>query len=152
MIDRAALYFSTADDLSATQAVVAHRPLGFRAIAAAVRAGIRTVYVPDAVRDTVIGAAVAASARARAAVVWLKDGDVLEPGPRLLGPAAVVVPTDVLRPRRTRAPGAAVAAPSGADAPALVADAGLVDAVATLLAAAAPLGAELARRGVAPSQ
>ena len=75
MIDRAALYFSVPDDLSAAHAVVAHRPLAFRAIAAAVRAGVRRVYVPDTLRDTAIGAAVEASPRARATVVWLKDGD-----------------------------------------------------------------------------
>ncbi|PYO19661.1 MAG: hypothetical protein DMD85_17980, partial [Candidatus Rokuibacteriota bacterium] len=149
MIDRAALYFSTPDDLSAAHAVVAHRPLGFRAIAAAVRAGIGTVYVPDRLRDTATGAAVAASPRARAAVVWLKDGDAPEAGPLLLVPAAVVAPTDVLRSLLARGPGAAVAAPSGADAPALVADGAVVHVLAALLAAGAPVGAELARRRVA---
>jgi phosphatidylglycerophosphate synthase len=150
VIDRAAVYFSTPDDVIAAQAVVGHRPLGFRAIAAAVRAGVGTVYVPDTLRDTAVGAAIAASPRARSAVVWLKDGDVPEPRPLLLVPAAIVVPADVLRALLTRAPGAAVAAPSGGDAPALVADAALVDALATPLAAGAALGAELARRGVAP--
>ena len=149
MIDRAALYFSTPDDLSAAHAVVAQRPLGFRAIAAAVRAGVRMVYVPDTLRDTAIGAAVEASPRARAAVVWLKDGDAPEAGPLLLVPAAVVVPTDVLRSLLARGPGAAVAAPSGADAPALVADGAVVHVLAALLAAGAPVGAELARRRVA---
>jgi len=149
VIDRAALYFSTPDDLSAAHAVVAQRPLGFRAIAAAVRAGVRMVYVPDTLRDTAIGAAVEASPRARAAVVWLKDGDAPEAGPLLLVPAAVVVPTDVLRSLLARGPGAAVAAPSGADAPALVADGAVVHVLAALLAAGAPVGAELARRGVA---
>jgi phosphatidylglycerophosphate synthase len=149
VIDRAVLYFSTADDLSAAHAVVAQRPLGFRAIAAAVRAGVRMVYVPDTLRDTAIGAAVEASPRARAAVVWLKDGDAPEAGPLLLVPAAVVVPTDVLRSLLARGPGAAVAAPSGADAPALVADGAVVHVLAALLAAGAPVGAELARRRVA---
>ena len=149
MIDRAALYFSTPNDLSAAHAVVAQRPLGFRAIAAAVRAGVRMVYVPDTLRDTAIGAAVEASPRARAAVVWLKDGDAPEAGPLLLVPAAVVVPTDVLRSLLARGPGAAVAAPSGADAPALVADGAVVHVLAALLAAGAPVGAELARRRVA---
>ncbi|HEY3099113.1 MAG TPA: CDP-alcohol phosphatidyltransferase family protein [Methylomirabilota bacterium] len=149
MIDRAVLYFSTADDLSAAHAVVAQRPLGFRAIAAAVRAGVRMVYVPDTLRDTAIGAAVEASPRARATVVWLKDGDAPEAGPLLLVPAAVVVPTDVLRSLLARGPGAAVAAPSGADAPALVADGAVVHVLAALLAAGAPVGAELARRRVA---
>ena len=150
MIDGAALYFATPDDLSPAQAPVAHRPLGFRAIAAAVRAGARTVYVPAVLRDTAIGAAVAASPRARSAVVWLKDGDVPSPGPLLLVPATVVVPADVLRPLLAAAPGAAVAAPSGADAPALIADPALAHALGAALAAGTPLAGELARRGVRP--
>jgi len=151
VIDAAALYVATPDDLSAAQAPVAHRPLGFRAIAAAVRAGARIVYVPAVLRDTAIGAAVAASPRARAAVVWLKDGDLPAPGPLLLVPAVVVVPAEVLRPLLAAAPGAAVAAPSGADAPALTADPGLAQALGAALAAGAPLAGELARRGVRPA-
>jgi hypothetical protein len=145
VIDRAALYFSIPDDLTAAQAPVAHRPLGFRAIAAAVRAGARAVYVPAALRDTPVGAAVGDSPRARGAVVWLKDGEVPEPGPLLLVPAAVLMPADVLRPLLAVAPGAAVAAPAGADAPALTADTGLAHALGAFLAAGAPLAAELAR-------
>ena len=114
------------------------------------RAGIGTVYVPHTLRDTATGAAVAASPRARAAVVWLKDGDVPEPGPLLLVPASVVVPADVLRALLARTPGAAVAAPSGTDAPALIADTALAHALAAPLAAGAPLSDELARRRVAP--
>ncbi len=151
MIDAAALYVATPDDLSAAQAPVAHRPLGFRAIAAAVRAGARIVYVPAVLRDTAIGAAVAASPRARAAVVWLKDGDLPAPGPLLLVPAVVVVPAEVLRLLLAAAPGAAVAASSGADAPALTADPGLAQALGAALAAGAPLAGELARRGVRPA-
>jgi phosphatidylglycerophosphate synthase len=155
VIDRAAVYFASPDDVTAAQAVVAHRPLGFRAIAAAVRAGARAVYVPAALRDTAIGAAVDASPRARAAVIWLKDGDVPEAESLLLVPAAVLIPADVLRPLLGGAPGSAVAAPAGDDAPAVVGDAPLVQALGTALAGGAPLGAALIpalrRRGCRPT-
>lgn len=155
MIDRAALYFATPDDVTAAQAVVAHRPLGFRAIAAAVRAGARAVYVPAALRDTPIGAAVAASPRASAAVVWLKDGDPPPVEGLLLVPAAVLMPADVLRRLVVAAPAAAVAAPGGDDAPAIAADARLVQQFGAALAAGTPLGAALstalARRGTRPA-
>jgi phosphatidylglycerophosphate synthase len=151
VIDRAALYFSTADDVIAAQVTVAHRPLGFRAILAAVRAGARTVYVPLALRDTAIGAAVAASPRARGAVAWLKDGDLPEPGPLLLVPATVLIPVDVLRPLVDAAPGGAVAAPAATDAPALAIAEDVAEAVGGDLAAARPLGAELGRLGLRPT-
>jgi phosphatidylglycerophosphate synthase len=155
VIDRAALYFASPDDVTAAQAVVAHRPLGFRAIAAAVRAGARAVYVPVALRDTAIGAAVDASPRARAAVVWLKNGDVPAAEPLLLVPAAVLIPADVLRPLLRGTPGVAVAAPAGEDAPAIAGDARLVQDIGATLAGGAPLGAALrsalTRRGGRPA-
>ena len=148
MIDRAAVYFSNADDVTAAQVTVAHRPLGFRAILAAVRAGARTVYVPVALRDTVIGAAVGASPRARDAVVWLKDGDLPEAGPLLLVPAVVVIPVEVLRSLVDAAPGGAVAAAAAADAPALTVAA---DVAERLLAAGGLVGPELGRLGIRPT-
>jgi len=151
VIDRAALYFSTSDDATAAQVAVAHRPLGFRAVASAVRAGARAVYVPATLRDSAIGAAVAASPRAHAAVVWLKDGDLPEPGPLLLVPAAVVIPVDVLRELLGAPPRTAIAAPEAADAPALAVDAPLAQALGGALAAAAPLGGQLARVGIRPA-
>jgi phosphatidylglycerophosphate synthase len=151
VIDRAALYFSTSDDVTAAQMTVAHRPLGFRAIASAVRAGARAVYVPLALRDTAVGAAVAASSRVRAAVVWLKDGDLPAPGPLVLLPAVVVIPIDVLRSLAAAPPGSAAAAPAAADAPALTLDAGVAHAVGGVLAAGGPLAGDLARLGVRPT-
>jgi type IV secretory pathway VirB3-like protein len=151
VIDRAAVYVSTAEDVLTAQTAVAHRPLGFRAIVAAVRAGARAVYVPATFRDTAIGAAVAASPRARDAVVWLKDGDLPEPGPLILLPAAVLIPVDVLRPLVGGPPGAAVAAPGGTDAPALTVDASMAKALGGALAAGTPLGGEIARLGLQPA-
>src|SRR5262249_38290582 len=151
VIARAAVYVSTAEDILTAQTAVAHRPLGFRAIVAAVRAGARAVYVPATFRDTAIGAAVAASPRARDAVVWLKGGDLPEPGPLILLPAAVLIPVDVLRPLVGGTPGAAVAAPGGTDAPALTVDASMAKALGGALAAGTPLGGEIARLGLQPA-
>src|SRR5258708_2159008 len=61
VIDRAALYLATEEDLTAALAPVAGRPLAFRVIAAAVRAGARRVAVPARLRPTEVGAAVAPS-------------------------------------------------------------------------------------------
>jgi len=151
VIDRAALYFSTPDDVTAAQLTVAHRPLGFRAIVAALRAGARAIYVPLALRDIAVGTAVAAFPKARSAVMWLKDGDLPEPGPLLLVPAAVIIPVEVLRSLVHATPGAAVAAAAAADAPALTIPAALAEALGDDLAAARPLGAQLARLGVRPT-
>src|SRR5262249_8558458 len=133
------------------QIAVAYRPLAFRAIVAAVRAGARTVYVPGTFRDTAIGAAVAASQRARDAVVWLKDGDLPEPGPLVLLPAAVLIPVEVRRPLLGGSPGTAIAAPGGTDAPALTVDAAMAKALGGALAAGTPLGDEIAGLGLRPA-
>jgi len=151
VIGRAAVYFSNADDVTAAQVTVAHRPLGFRAILAAVRAGARTVYVPLALRDTAVGAAVGASPRARDAVVWLKDGDLPEAGPLLLVPAAVLIPVEALRSLVDAAPGGAVAAAAAVDAPALTVAADVAERLGGDLAAGGLVGPELGRLGVRPT-
>jgi len=155
VIDRAALYFPTVEDLSAAQAVVGQRPLGFRAVAAAVRAGARTVYLPAMLRDTPIGAAVSASARARDAVAWVKDGDAPDPEPTLLVPATVVMPPDVLRRLVIHPPGPAIAAPADPTAVAVGADTALMHALGSRLGSGIPVGDELTRtlerRGVSPA-
>ena len=145
MIDRAALYLATEEDLTAALAPVAGRPLAFRVIAAAVRAGARRVAVPAQLRPTEVGAAVAASARARAAVAWLEPGAPLPPGPLLLLPAAALAPPAALATLRAAGPGAVLAASTRDRAPVLVADAALTAALAPGLAAGAPLGDDLDR-------
>jgi phosphatidylglycerophosphate synthase len=144
VIDHAALYVATPDDLTAALAPVAGRPLAFRVIAAAVRAGVR-VAVPARLRPTEVGAAVAASARARAAVDWLEPGARLTPGPLLLLPAAALAPPAALAALRAAGPGAVLAASTRDGAPVLVADAALAAALAPALATGAPLGDDLGR-------
>ena len=145
MIDHAALYLATPDDLTAALAPVAGQPLAFRVIAAAVRAGARRVAVPARLRPTEVGAAVAASARARAAVAWLEPGARLPPGPLLLLPAAALAPPAGLAALRAAGPGAVLAASTREGAPVLVADAALAAALAPALAEGTPLGDDLDR-------
>jgi len=145
VIDRAALYLATEEDLTAALAPVAGRPLAFRVIAAAIRAGAPHVAVPARLRPTAVGTAVAASARARAAVVWLEPGAPLPPGPLLLLPAAALAPPAALATLRAAGPGAVLAASTRDRAPVLVADAALAAALAPGLAAGAPLGDDLDR-------
>src|SRR6266403_4540757 len=130
VIDRAALYLATEEDLTAALAPVAGRPLAFRVIAAAIRAGARRVAVPARLRPTEVGAAVAASARARAAVAWLEPGAPLPPGPLLLLPAAALAPPAALTTLRAAGPGAVLATSTRDRAPVLVADAALAAALA----------------------
>src|SRR5207248_3205545 len=91
------------------------------------------------------GAAVAASARARAAVAWLEPGAPLPPGPLLLLPAAALAPPAALAALRAAGPGAVLATSTRDRAPVLVADAALAAALAPGLAAGAPLGDDLDR-------
>jgi phosphatidylglycerophosphate synthase len=145
VIDRAALYFPTPADLPGAAAPIAGRPLAFRAIAAAVRAGARAVYVPGALRTTAVGAAVDASPRARGAVVWLEPGARLEPEPLLLVPAVALAPPAALAALATAGPGAVLAASTRDGAPVLVVDAALAATLAPAVAAGAPLGDDLDR-------
>ena len=91
MIRQAALYLASSDDARAAALPVAGRPLAFRAVLAAVRAGAARVGVPVALRGAALERAIARSPRARAAVVWLPDG-CLDDAPALLLPAAALAP------------------------------------------------------------
>ena len=71
MIRQAALYVPSADDLEAALRPVAGRPVAFRALADAVRAGARPVGVPSVFRGTAVESAIAASERVRTVARWL---------------------------------------------------------------------------------
>jgi phosphatidylglycerophosphate synthase len=145
VIGQAALYLVTADDVRAARLRVAGRPVAFRVILAAVRAGVGRVAVPVALRSPDLEAALETVPVARAAVVWLGDGAALAEEPTLLLPAAALGPADVLR-RLAAAPVAALLAESvSADAPLLVADGPLLAALWAPLTAGAPLGETLDR-------
>ncbi|MGH7392036.1 MAG: hypothetical protein ACREM3_21650, partial [Candidatus Rokuibacteriota bacterium] len=108
MISEAALYFAGPDDLASAASSVAGRPLAFRVVLAAVRAGCRRVWVPAALR-AVIGDAVAASAAAGPAVVWLDPAASRAEAPLLLLPATALAPPAALRTLLAEAPPAVLA-------------------------------------------
>ena len=86
---------STADDAHTALLPVAGRPVAFRALVHAVRAGSRSVGVPAIFRGTVVEAAIDASTRVRSAAVWL-DHAVLATAATRLVPASTVAPAAAL--------------------------------------------------------
>ena len=140
MTSQAALYLASADDVEAARFRVAGRPVAFRVLVAAVRAGVRRVGVPAALRSSDFEAALATSPRARAAVVWLDTPEALTDEPTLLLPAAALVPARDLARLREAKPGAVLSESLTADAPVIGADAGLLEQVHGPLVAGAPLG------------
>lgn len=71
MIREAVLYLASLDDLATARLSVAHRPLAFRIVMAAVRAGVSRVSVPDVLRDPALEACIARTPSARTAVSWV---------------------------------------------------------------------------------
>lgn len=150
MIRQAALYLATADDVHAAQLPVVGRPVAFRAILAAVRAGARRVAVPAALRSRELHAALATSPSARAAVAWCDAAGALAPGPALLLPAAALTPAPALS-RLLQAPAGRVLAESQAtDTPALTVDGASLAPMHAALMAGNPVGDVLARQLAAP--
>jgi phosphatidylglycerophosphate synthase len=144
VIAQAALYLATADDLEAALLPVAGRPVAFRTLVTAVRAGARRVGVPGIFRGTSVEAAILTSPRARAAAVWL-DAGTLEPAPTLLLPAAALAPPPALAALLAAAAPAVLAGSLQESAPAVVLDAATMAAVAQGLAAGTPLADEIGR-------
>ena len=147
MIRQAALYLATGDDVQGAGLRVAGRPVAFRAVLAAVRAGADRVLVPAALRSAELDAAVAASPRALAAVIWL---DAPSPGtladePTLLLPAAALVAPPTLARLLAAGPGHVLRESLVGGAPALTADQAELKPLVTALAAGTPLGETLQR-------
>ena len=145
MIRQVALYLVTADDVQAAGLRVAGRPVVFRVILAAVRAGAQRVMVPSRLRSPDLDAALATSPRARAALTWLEPTEVLAAEPTLLLPAAALTPAKALT-LLLQAPPCRILAesrPSGALV--ITADPPLLTVLHATLTAGAPLGDVLAR-------
>jgi hypothetical protein len=143
VIRRAVLYLATPDDARGGLLEIAGRPVAFRALMALVRVGFATVGVPAAFRGTPVERAVAASAAARAAVVWLPGG-TLPPEPALLVPATALLSLLTLVEMSASLGLAVLAATRDADGPVVAADAALVEALREPLERGAPLGGRLA--------
>lgn len=144
MIGQAALYLATPDDAAVASLTVAGRPVAFRTVLSAVRAGARRIGLPAALRGTALEHAVAASPLARRTVIWL-DADTLADEPTLLLPATALVPASALGRLLEAGPGAVLAESRDDGAPAMVAGAALLAATGRALAAGAPLADRLQR-------
>jgi phosphatidylglycerophosphate synthase len=140
VIKQAALYVASAEDVLGARLRVAGRPVAFRTVLAAVRAGVQRVAVPTVLRSPDFEAALATSPRARAALVWLDAPDGLRSEPTLLLPAAALVPAAALARLVHASPGAVLAESLTADAPVVGADVDLLDQVRTPLVTGALLG------------
>lgn len=141
----AALYLASPEDIGPALAPVAGRPLAFRVVRAAVRAGCRRVYLPALFRGGAVEDAMATSPAVRAAVVWLEAGLAPPAGPLLLLPAAALVSDDALRSLLARGPIAVLAASLDGSAPIAIADPVSAGTWWTALLAARPLGDTLMR-------
>lgn len=144
MIPPATLYLSTPDDARAALLAVAGRPVAFRALVAAIRAGAPRVRVPSVFLGTALEAAVAGSPRARAAAEWL-DGRDLGVEPTLLVPAAALTAAPSLACMLGGVAVTVLAESSTGDAPVILVDGDLAHALGKELAAGRPIGEALKR-------
>jgi phosphatidylglycerophosphate synthase len=144
VIRRAVLYQPAADDAQAALLDVAARPVAFRILVAAIRAGIERIDVPDVWRGTALERAIAASPSASRAVRWLKDGEA--PAERVLWlPTTLSVPASALARLAGAVSVAALGEPDGEPAPVVAADVALTASLWGELLTGAPLGDALAR-------
>ncbi|MBI1735293.1 MAG: CDP-alcohol phosphatidyltransferase family protein [Candidatus Rokubacteria bacterium] len=140
----AVLYLASPDDLRAARLSLAGRPLAFRVVMAAVRAGARRVAVPAVLRDAALEAAIARTPSARRAVEWLAPDTTAPAAPIVLLPAGTLVTVAtvsvlVMAPPAAIVAGAAHGAPVAAAAPATIAP------LWRALSGGEPVGAEIAR-------
>jgi phosphatidylglycerophosphate synthase len=145
VIRQAALYLATADDVQAARLRVGGRPLAFRAVLAALRAGAGRVLIPAALRSAALDCALGASPRARAAVAWLDTPGALADEPTLLLPVAALAPAPALARLLAAGAGHALGESLATGAPAVTADRALLAALAGPIAAGAPMGDALGR-------
>lgn len=143
MIRQVALYLPTADDLHSALLPVAGRPVAFRALVHAVRAGAQSVGVPAVFRGTVVETAIDASARIRTAARWL-DHERLVDTTTVLVPASALAPPAALATLLAAAPPAMLAA-SAHDGAAMLVAAHLTGTLASALEAGTPVADELDR-------
>jgi phosphatidylglycerophosphate synthase len=142
VITDAALYLAGPEDVRAALIPVAGRPVAFRAVMAAVRAGCRRVYVPAVFRGTELERRVNASPSARAAVAWAAGPP---PAPVLFLPVSGLVPSTALACLLAAGPGRVLAASRGSGAPVATASRERAEALWPALDAAGAAGEALER-------
>jgi phosphatidylglycerophosphate synthase len=139
VIRQAALYCSVPGDLRVARASVVGRPLAFRVLLAAVRAGARRVALPAVLRSPEFEAALATSPAARGAVAWLDAPEALSHEPVLLLPATALTPAPALARLLGAPPGRVLVESLAGGAPALTTDRPLPALVHAALVAGTPL-------------
>jgi phosphatidylglycerophosphate synthase len=140
----ATLYFMDPDDAAHALVHVAGRPVAFRTVMAALRAGAHRVFVPAALRATDVERFIAAHPSAPARVVWLDAEMPVPDGRLLLLPAACFVTREALRPVLAF-DGAVLVDRAAPGAAAGVVPAATVAAVWPRLVAGEPLGEAISR-------
>ena len=145
MIRQAALYLASADAISAAHLPVAGRPVVFRVILSALRAGARRVAVPAALRTPELEALVSASPLARDGLVWVDGSKALDAEPTLLLPAAALTPAAALAPLLQAPVGRVLAESQPSGAPVVTVDAAVLGFLGPSLGTGEPLGDVLAR-------
>jgi phosphatidylglycerophosphate synthase len=145
VIRQAALYLATADDVQAARRPVAGRPVAFRVILAALRAGASRIAVPAVLRSPAFDAAVATSPSARAALVWLDTAGALSAEPTLLLPATALAPAPALGRMLEAPPGRVLVESQPCGASVVTVDGALLAVLRDTLVGGAPLGDLLER-------
>jgi phosphatidylglycerophosphate synthase len=137
----AVIYLATPADLHAAHLTVAGRPLVFRAIAGAVRAGASLVLVPAQFKQ-LLGPALASAPRVARAVGWL---DAATPMPRaaVLVPATAVLGIGALAVMIAARPPAVHQAARDAGAPIAAVPAPLLAPLWSALVTGAPVGSAI---------
>ena len=144
MIRDAVLYLATADDAQTALLPLAGRPLAFRALGSAIRAGCR-VAIPSALRVPALERAVASSPRARAGAVWLTPGTAPPANGVLLVPAAATVTPAGLRALVAGEAPRILSASMHSPAPVVTVDAVLAKSLWPDVCGGRPIGSTLAR-------
>jgi phosphatidylglycerophosphate synthase len=145
VIRQAALYLAAPDDLTAARLPVAGRPVVFRAILCAIRAGARRVGVPVVFRTPDLEALLDTSPPARDALVWLEGCEALAAEPTLLVPASALTPAPTLSSLLEAPAGRVLAESQLSGAPVATVEASVLSSLCPSLVAGEPLGDALAR-------
>lgn len=129
---------------------IAGRPIAFRAIMAALRAGATRVGVPAALRGTAVESAVSGTPSARRGVVWLEPGATPPDRSVLLIPAATLITPITARLVAVQASPAVLADPRAPEAPAALVGPSVIEKLWGAIAAGEPVAVALARELGAP--
>jgi phosphatidylglycerophosphate synthase len=145
VISEAVLYLPHPDDVALALLAVAGRPLGFRLAIGLLRAGVRRVWMPAALRGTAVQDALAGVPAASAAIVWTEGTAPPPAGPALLLPATGWASSRTLGMLVEAVAPAVLAGSSGRSAPVVVATPAILQAAWPSIAAGDPVSDALDR-------